>query len=278
MPGIQIQKASGDVQDFSREKLTRFLDRIRVPVDAVNTIVSTVEAELEDYTSTAKLRQLVSNHLQQLPEGRVLTARYNLKPALRRLGPAGHLFESYVGELLAAEGYTDIHHSVMVEGECVMHEIDLVAQKNGDFKMVECKFHNQEGTKSDITVALYSYARFLDVKDQNSLNHKISQCGIATNTKLSQDAVNYCACKNMFVISMEYPFGSSILDRVVTGNLFPLASAPIDDQDLAKMHATEMIMLSDLTHITAEKIAAETGVSIDTANKAKAFAHGVLGV
>lgn len=279
MPGnIQIQKASGDIQDFSEQKLGNFLRRIKVPDQDVDRIVTTITAELTDYVPIGKLREIVVDHLQKLPQGELFVARYMLKSAMRRLGPAGHLFEHYAARLFQADGYTDVHTSVMIQGECTMHEVDIVATKNGEHHIAECKFHNQDGTKSDVTVALYSYARFLDVKDTNSLGFKIDKCWIITNTKLTQDAVNYAACKGMPIISMEHPMNTAILDRVVEEGLFPLASAPLSDQDLSALHDNDFVMLSDVLKESALDIAARSNVQQDVISNAQAFARRILNV
>jgi hypothetical protein len=45
------------------------------------------------------------------------------------MGPSGHPFEHFVGELLRAQGYV-IQISQIVQGACVAHEIDVVAEKD----------------------------------------------------------------------------------------------------------------------------------------------------
>ena len=44
------------------------------------------------------------------------------------LGPTGYPFEDYVAEILKTEGYQTQVRQVL-EGNCVSHEIDVIAQK-----------------------------------------------------------------------------------------------------------------------------------------------------
>lgn len=272
----QIQKASGDIQEFSPDKLGKFLNRIKVPQDAIDNIVRLIEGEITDYTRVHELRQIVTNHLRQLPRGELYAARYDIKGAVRKLGPAGHFYETYISEIFKSDGYSDIHTGVMVQGECVTHELDVVATKDGQNHMIECKFHNQDGTKSDVTIALYIYARFLDVQKSASLPDGFQQAWLSTNTKLTQDAIHYCMCKGMKVLTMEYPFGSSILDKVVEKNVFPISTLQIDKAYLPELYAANYVMLNDVLSASAEEISANTNVPREVLEKAQEQARNIL--
>lgn len=272
----QIQKASGDIQEFSAEKLGKFLNRIKVPQDAIDNIVKLIEVEIADYTRVHELRQTVTNHLLQLPKGELYAARYNIKGAVRKLGPAGHLYETYVSEIFKYDGYSDIHTGVMVQGECVTHELDVVATKDGENHMIECKFHNQDGTKSDVTIALYIYARFLDIQKSASLPNGFQHAWLSTNTKLTQDAIHYCMCKGMKVLTMEYPFGASILDKVVEKSVFPLSTLSIDKGYLPELYAANYVMMTDIMGKSANEISMSTGVPQDVIVAAQAQAQKII--
>lgn len=272
----QIQKASGDIQEFSSDKLSKFLTRIKVPQDAIDNVVRVIETEIHDYTRVNELRQAVTDHLLKLPKGELYAARYNIKTAVRKLGPAGHFYESYVGELFKSDGFENVHTSVVVQGECVTHELDVVATKDGEQHMVECKFHNQDGTKSDVTIALYIYARFLDVQKSPSVPNGFQHAWLSTNTKLTQDAIHYCMCKGMKVLTMEYPYGSSILDKVVEKNVFPISTLNIDGGYLPEFYTANYVMLTDILSGSADEINMNTSVPKDVIEAAQNQAHGIL--
>jgi hypothetical protein len=89
--------------------------------------------------------------------------RYRLKESLMLLGPAGFNFESYVGEVLARNGFDVVSIRSKVKGRCVEHEVDLIATDGGNTVMVECKFHNYSGTFTGLKQAMYTHDRFIDI-------------------------------------------------------------------------------------------------------------------
>lgn len=62
------------------------------------------------------------------------------------LGPSGFPFEKFISEILKFQGFA-VQVGVIVEGHCVKHEIDVVAEKGEEHFMIECKFHNTQGIK-----------------------------------------------------------------------------------------------------------------------------------
>ena len=96
-----------------------------------------------------------------------------------------------------------------MQGACVSHEIDVIAEKTTAALVIECKFHNQPGTKSDVKVALYVQARFEDIQKQwqkqPEPSRKFHEVWLATNTKLTSDAIQYASCVGLKAIGWDYP-------------------------------------------------------------------------
>lgn len=220
---IMIKKASGESEPFSEEKLRRSLERVHVMPDLIDAIVEEVKNELHDGISTSDIYARAFSLLRK--EHRPMAARYHLKRALMELGPTGHPFEKFVGELLKAEGF-QVEVGKIVEGVCVSHEIDVSAVKDNRHIMVECKFHNQPGVKSDVKVALYIQARFEDVskkwKQARGHGQKFHEAWLVTNTKLTSDATNYASCVGMTAIGWDYPSDKSLQALIEKYNLHPL--------------------------------------------------------
>ena len=60
------------------------------------------------------------------------------------LGPSGFPFENFIGHIFRHDGYsTDV--GVIMQGNCVTHEVDVLACKDDRCYIVECKYHNQAG-------------------------------------------------------------------------------------------------------------------------------------
>ena len=103
-------------------------------------------------------------------------------------------------------------------GKCVSHEIDILAQKDNKTSMIEAKFHNSTSTRSEIHVALYTHARFLDIKEKN----QIDNAWLVTNTKTTTDATTYALCSGLKIISWSFPEEGSLRDLIERSRLHPI--------------------------------------------------------
>jgi hypothetical protein len=138
------------------------------------------------------------------------------------LGPTGFPFEKYVGELLRTEGY-DIQIGVMMNGVCVKHEIDIVAESDKETILNECKFHNAPGIVCGVQVPLYVHSRCNDIR--NAMDKKSASRffpGVVTNTRFSHDAIAYGECVGIKLLSWDYPAGKSIRDLADRLALYPV--------------------------------------------------------
>ena len=99
-----------------------------------------------------------------------------------------------------------------VQGSCVVHEVDFLAENRDRVLIGEAKFHNQLGTKSDLKVALYVGARVEDVRKKMhaSGDRRQVEGWLVTNTKFTRAAVDYANCVNLNLIS----WGKVIATRV----------------------------------------------------------------
>lgn len=223
MKNITITKASGESESFSEAKLRRSLERVHAPREVVDEIVAEIERELYADMTTAEIYKKAFSLLRK--HQRPMAARYSLKQAIMELGPTGRPFERFVGALLESEGFT-VTGPQIVQGVCIKHEIDASGMKDNKHIMVECKFHNLPGTRSDVKIALYVQARFEDIerKWQKQPEHstKFHEVWLVTNTKLTSDAIDYAKCVGMTAIGWNHPTGNGLEDRVERAGLHPI--------------------------------------------------------
>jgi hypothetical protein len=267
---IQVQKATGDFQEFSAHKIAKFLKRIKVPDDQIKPIVDAVVSELHDKTSTHEIADVTSRHLSQLKNGDLYLARYHLKRDIRSLGPDGHNFEKYIGKIFESEGYT-VRVGQTVQGRSVTHEIDVIAQKDRSLSLIECKFHNREGIKSDVTIAMYIYARFLDIQAARHPEGEYQYVWLATNTKPTVDALRYAEANGMKILTVEIPFGNSIMDKVINTAIFPITSIPSLEPYILQLLSGGHVALPDVLNITPV-MAMDLAIPEDTLREAQAQA------
>lgn len=220
---ILITKMSGAEEPFSDLKLRRSLEKVGAPSDIADSVLTQVKSELKEGMTTMDIYRHTFDLLRV--QSREAAGRYALRRGIMELGPTGHPFEKLVGEILKADGFS-VEVGKIVQGSCVSHEVDVVAEKDDLHIMVECKFHNQRGVKSDVKVSLYVEARFEDVQKawKSSPDHaqKFHEAWLVTNTKLTSDAIRYAECVGMKAIGWSYPRDNSLEMRIERSGLHPI--------------------------------------------------------
>jgi hypothetical protein len=92
--------------------------------------------------------------------------------------------------------------------------------------MVEAKFHNEFGLKSDVKVALYVKARFDDIAqnefDFGGKKRKLTERWLFTNTKFTDQAVKYGVCNNLNMIGWNYPMSGNLHTIIEQYKLHPI--------------------------------------------------------
>jgi len=219
---VQIVKADGTVESFKVEKLKRSLRRAGASKDEINEIVAQVNKQLYDGIKTQEIYRHAFKLLREaeLP----VAARYSLRRALFGLGPTGFPFEEYLARLFETEGYTT-RTGVTLMGKCAEHELDVAAYKEDHSFLVEAKFHARPGIKSDLQVALYSYARLLDLKNKKICNADacgITELWVITNTKFTSTAERYAECAGLKLLSWDYPRKDNLHDKIQRAHLYPI--------------------------------------------------------
>ena len=136
--------------------------------------------------------------------------------------------------------------------------------------MVEAKFHAHPGIKSDLQVAMYSYARLLDLREQRICRQDF--CGIknlilATNTKFTKAAEKYALCTGLSILSWDYPKNNSLQDRIDRAGIYPITALTILSQsDKRKLLENGFILCEDLVLRSNEALALGiNGKKLDTA-------------
>lgn len=217
---VPVIKSTGEAVPFSMEKLKRSLLRSGASPETASEIVEQVMPKLYPGIDTRKLHKMAFALLKK--RSKKMAAKYHLKRGIMELGPTGFPFEQYVAALLKSEGYS-VRTGVIVQGMCVNHEIDIIAEKENTVELYECKYHNHPGIFCDVKVPLYVRSRFLDVEQMmdKGIGKKFFG-GVATNTKFSHDAIRYGTCIGLKLLSWDYPDGKAIKDLADTLALYPI--------------------------------------------------------
>lgn len=251
---IEIIKANGKRQVFDPQKLRNSLIRAKAIPAIADRIAEHVEQELKDGMTTKDIYRHAFKILER--ELKPVALRYSLRKAVLDLGPSGFPFEKFVAEIFKAKGY-ETETDVEMPGVCVQHEIDVVAWNENKLIIVEAKFHNALGVKSDLKVALYIKARFDDLTStvfdygRNPPSHKatagqgrkIDEGWLVTNTKFSEQAITYAECKNMKLVGWNYPQKGNLQDLIEDAGLHPITCLQSISRTEEQMLLTSGIVL-----------------------------------
>ena len=164
---IMIQKASGDMEPFVSEKLLHSLRAAGADEIMAQEILLDIEKWLVEGVTTKKI---YSRALSQLGHRRKTTAsRYRIKDALMQLGTSGYPFEIFMGEIFAKQGYS-VQTGIVVQGQSITHEMDVIATGKGYQHLVECKYSQLQGSHVSIQVPLYVHSRVQDIVELRKKN------------------------------------------------------------------------------------------------------------
>ena len=223
MNEILIIKADGKREVFDQEKLRASLVHSGATEEAVGKVLSHVLPELHNDMTTGEIYKHAFSILQGISAP--IAKSYSLRRAVIDLGPSGFPFEDFVAEILKVKGFKcETRQTVL--GACVPHEVDVVAYNDEKLIMIEAKFHNELGTKSDLKVVLYIKARFDDLAE-NVFNYggkdrSITDSWLITNTKFSTTAIHYGICKHLTMIGWNYPEKGNLQDMIEEEALHPI--------------------------------------------------------
>lgn len=220
---VIIRKQSGEKEAFDPDKLRASLRRAGASPRLAREVEEGIRPMLEDGMTTSAVYRKAFQTLRKLQ--RATAARYSLKKAIMELGPSGYPFEHFVGQLLSHMGY-QIEVGRMVKGQCISHEVDVVAHNDHQQFMVECKYYNSQGKYCNVRVPLYIHSRFKDIegrwKSTPGLEKRSFHGWVFTNTRFTGDAMEYARCVGLRMVSWDYPPREGLKDMIQQTGLFPV--------------------------------------------------------
>jgi len=257
-----VVKASGETEKFDPEKVKRTCLKARASEDLADKIVKEVIKKSYDGISTREILNIALKILNK--EKPHVAARYDLKGAMFRLGPAGFVFEHFIGEILKEYDYSTKVHNI-IRGYCVSHEVDVIATKENKSYMIECKYHNVPGIYTGLREVLYTYARFLDLCEgsKQGICQKFEQPWLVCNTKFSDDTIQYAKCRGVRLIGWSYPEDNSLEAIIEKKKLYPITMIKsLDPDSLEKLASSSFILSMDLLRIPLKELNSITRIPL----------------
>lgn len=220
---LLIRKASGDMEPFSSEKLRRSLQRSGAADNVIEPILNDVESWIYDGISSRKIYDRAFALLRKKTLS--VASRYKLKNALMEMGPTGHPFEHFAGQVFKALGY-NVEVAQILQGHCVTHEVDVIASKEKSQMFIECKYYLTTDKNANVQVPLYIRSRVDDIiKKRSSIPEFAGYTfsgGVVTNTRFTSDAMAYGECSGLKLLSWDYPVGNGLKDIIDREKIFPI--------------------------------------------------------
>ncbi|MBN2858148.1 MAG: restriction endonuclease [Candidatus Delongbacteria bacterium] len=218
-----VKKSNGETEEFSSEKLERSLTNAGADSLLIPEIIKEISIKLFNGITT---RQIYSEAFSILKKRKNHTAaKYKLKQAIMELGPTGYPFESFIGKILEKQGYkTEV--GIVVDGFCVTHEVDVIATKERDQYIVECKYGVSSDKTVSVQVPLYVRSRVDDIIKKREFSgdydRYIFHGMVATNTRFSPDSISYGKCAGLHLLGWDYPSDNGLKDLIDRNRIYPV--------------------------------------------------------
>ncbi len=221
--------------------------------------------------STRQIYRMVLEELA-IDNQNIVGHRYRLKESIMQMGPAGFPFENYVSTILAAYGFDIQSRRSKIQGACVTHEIDIVATSGNESKyMIECKFHNSSGIYTGIKEALYTHARFLDLKGQ--FDKEMLVC----NTRVSADAITYGKCVGQEILSWRYPDGKGLEKIIEDEGLYPITILGLSKKELQNLSENNIMLAKSLLDLDSRQLSKQVHVQVPRIESLQRLAKQIIG-
>jgi hypothetical protein len=264
-----VKKADGSFQKFDKEKVARTCLRMGTDRQTAYAIADKVEQRLYDGIPTSKVLQMIFHYVRRnRPHVRNL---YDLRKGISLMGSKPE-FEAYVREILAHAGF-EVSPNQLLAGKCVTHEVDGIARKNGFTYFVEAKHHLNYHTPTGLDESRIARAVLEDVVEGFALgkfNLKIDGAMIVTNTRYSQEAIEYGKCRGILQIGWSSPAGRGLQDLIKGTNLFPLSCLRGLKRDVREnLVSSGIVVLEQVLNEETTELARKTGLPSQIIRKIK---------
>lgn len=245
---LKITTASGEKTKFSIDKVRASLKKSGADEHSIAEILDIIKSELYEGITTKEIYNRAYKLLRKKDSS--LASRYKLKKAIYELGPTGYPFERFVAAVLQNTGYK-VQVGKVIQGHCVSHEIDVIAQKDNVKLFIECKFHSEQGRYCNVKIPLYIHSRFRDIEyffqKKHEPNEIFNEGWVVTNTRFTADALQYGKCVKLYLLSWDTPKGSSLKERIDQSGLYPITvSSLLTQREKQFLLSRDIVLCRDL--------------------------------
>ncbi|MFQ6076891.1 MAG: hypothetical protein ACE5Z5_12325 [Candidatus Bathyarchaeia archaeon] len=170
-----------------------------------------------------------------------------------------------------------------IRGRCIEYEVDAVAMKGGDTVLVEVKHNVNPHSYEGVDVCLKVWATMEDVLEGYRLN--INQMGvnralIACNTRFSDHAKQFSACRNISLLGWRMPEVRGMERIIEDHGLYPITMIrDLEAEVEARLADNGIILIRQLAEFDASELSVRLGIGEDrlksVVEKAEAIKAGL---
>jgi hypothetical protein len=241
MASYQVIKINGEKENFSPKKVYYSAMKAGAPAFLAKEISKEIEREAYDGIKTTEIFKKVKERLKK--ENLQFSLKFSLKEGMKKLGPAGFVFEDFVRQVFSRSGMKT-KGSRILSGKCCSYEIDFLSEDEGTTYIGECKYRNNAGDKVDVNVCLKGFAILDDVKNNGNFNGSLNFF-IVTNSRFTDQAIKYSNCKKIKLLGWNYPKNEGLENIIDRYKLYPITILPSFKGYQAEILKKEGIMLVD---------------------------------
>jgi hypothetical protein len=252
-----IIKSDGSCESYDEEKVISSFIKSGASPELAAELTKELTRRIKNNMTTDRIYNWNLNQLKKIEPKAAI--RYSLKKAIMDMGPDGFVFEQYIAKILREYGYI-AEVGQIIKGYCVEHEVDVVAKKENIVYLIECKYHNSPGTKSDIKTTLYLNSRFLDIEKAHLKSNEFPgsnfKAWLITNTKCTSDAIKYACCVGLKVMAWHYPEDFHLQYFIESKKLYPVNILPvITEKQKERLFDSNIILVKDLLNFEVDSLA-----------------------
>jgi hypothetical protein len=262
--GVFVRKEDGSRQLFDREKVVRTCSRMGASSHVAHEVAEKVERRLYDGISTQMILRMIFRFMRKYkPEVGNL---FDLKKGLSLMSSKPE-FEVFVQVLLVHQGF-EVKSNQILRGKCVEHEVDAIARKNGVTYFVEAKHHLSYHSLTGLDESRIARAVLEDVAEgfvpaRGDL--KIDRAMIVTNTRYSEQAIQFGRCRNILQIGWSSPENFGLQNMISEKKLYPLSCLRgLSGDTRMKLVEAGIVLIGQLLDENLHELAKKTRIPEDT--------------
>lgn len=256
---IEVIKYNGEKEPFSINKVYNSALKAGASFSLAKQISLDIEKDIYPDIRTSEIFKRVKEELKN--QDIQLAIKFSLKEGIRKLGPDGFLFESFIKKILS-NYCMKIKEGKIISGKGSKYELDFLAEKDNKLYAGECKYRNKSNCVIDINVCLKSFAILEDIKDNVIFEGKEPVSFIVTNSKFTNEAIKYSACKGIKLLGWRYPEKRGLERLIEEKKLYPATILPSFHGQLISIFEREGIILArEVLNIDVEKYSKTFNIS-----------------